>query len=79
MKITYDDVKPLTEALKEGARIVLIAIIPLIIVGLEKGSLDWKSIGVVAFITALRTIDKFLHIEGKVENNAKLIGGLTRF
>ncbi len=79
MQITYTNVKPLVEALKEAGRIVLIAIIPLMIDGLTRDAIDWRGIGVVGAITLLRAIDKFLHIEGKLEDNASLTGGLTRF
>lgn len=77
--ITYTDVKPLIEAIKEGARVVLIAIIPLVIDNLSSPKFEWRSIAVVAGITALRMLDKYLHIEGKLEDNSKLTGGLTRF
>jgi hypothetical protein len=78
-KITYTAVKPVVEALKEGARVVLIAIIPLVIDNLSSPKFEWRSIAVVAAITALRMLDKYLHIEGKLEDNSNLTGGLTRF
>lgn len=77
--ISYAAVKPLIEALKEGARVVLIAIIPLVIDNLSSPKFEWRSIAVVGAITALRMLDKYLHIEGKLESNDKLVGGLTRF
>lgn len=77
--ITYTDVKPLIEAIKEGARVVLIAIIPLVIDSLTSNKFEWRSIAVVAGVTALRILDKYLHLEGKLESNDKLVGGLTRF
>lgn len=79
MKITYNNVEPLIEALKEGARVVLIAIIPLVIDSLTSNKFEWRSIAVVGAITALRAFDKFLHIEGKLEGDSTLTGGLTRF
>lgn len=63
------------EALKEGARVVLLAIVPLLIVSLESGVFDWKLIGTVAGLALLRMIDKFLH-ERSPEG---VSGGLTRF
>lgn len=77
--ISYAAVKPLIEALKEGARVVLIAIIPLVIDSLTSNKFEWRSIAVVAGVTALRILDKYLHLEGKLESNDKLVGGLTRF
>lgn len=79
MKITYSNVKPLVEALKEAARVILIAIIPLVIDNLTSNKFEWRSIAVVAGVTALRALDKFLHIEGKLEDNSNLTKGLTRF
>jgi hypothetical protein len=78
-KITYTAVKPVVEALKEGARVVLIAIIPLVIDSLTSNKFEWRSIAVVAAITALRILDKYLHLEGKLEGNSNLTNGLTRF
>ena len=77
--VTYKAVKPAIEALKEAARLALIAVIPLIIDSLNKNFFDWRSIGVVAAITILRAIDKYLHLEGKLEDNSNLTKGLTRF
>lgn len=79
MKITYTDVQPLVEALKEGGRIAAISAIPLIIDGLNRGSVDWRAIVVVVAVTILKSIDKFLHLTGKVEGNDSLTAGLTRF
>jgi hypothetical protein len=78
-KITYTAVKPVVEALKEGARVALIAVIPLLIEGLGTWSINWRSIAVVGGIALLRVVDKYLHLEGKLEANNKLVGGLTRF
>lgn len=77
--ISYTAVKPLIEALKEGARVVLIAIIPLMIDSLTSNKFEWRSIAVVAGVTALRIVDKYLHLEGKLEANDRLVGGLTQF
>lgn len=78
-KIVYEDIKPLTEALKEGGRVVALAIIPLLIEGLSQGEVNWRSIGVVAAVTALRVVDKWLHLEGKERGDDKLTHGLTQF
>ena len=65
----------LIEALKEGARVVVLAVIPLFITSLEAKEFDWVSIGVVAGIAVLKFLDKFLHEREK----EGIAGGLTRF
>lgn len=69
----------LREAGKEAARIVVLAVIPLLIVQLESGKLDWKVLVVTALVAGLRFADKFLHEKGKTENNDLLKKGLTQF
>lgn len=69
----------LQEALKEAARTVLISIIPLVVVGLQDGSFDYRFIGVTATITFLRFADKWLHEWGKETNNEVAQRGLTQF
>ena len=78
-KITYTDVKPIIEALKELARLALIAIVPVLIDSLNQGEVNWKVILITGIIAVLRAIDKYLHLEGKLEGNNTLTGGLTRF
>lgn len=51
----------LIEGLKELARVMLIAVIPLVIVGLETGRVDWQVIGIAAIIAGLKLVDKVLH------------------
>lgn len=63
------------EALKEAGRVVVLAIIPVVIDSLSKGSVDWKVIAVAGVIALLRFLDKFLHEEAPVGE----AGGLTRF
>ena len=79
MKISYSNVQPIVEALKQAGRIVAVAIIPLIINQLNSSSFDWKAIGVTGAIALLMAVDKFLHLEGKVTDNDSLTKGLTRF
>lgn len=67
------------EAVKEALRLVLLAIIPLVIAGLEAGAVDWKAVGIIAGVTALRFVDKLLHEWGKDADNELLTKGLTRF
>lgn len=78
-KITYENVKPIIEALKELGRVAVIAAIPVAIDGLSSGELNLKLVLTSAIIAVLRGLDKFMHLEGKVEGNDLLTGGLTRF
>lgn len=79
MKLEYKDVKPYAEALKEVARVAVIAAIPVLIDGLTNGEINWRLVASVTMIAALRGIDKLLHVEGKVSGNDALTGGLVRF
>jgi hypothetical protein len=63
----------LKEALKEGARVVVLAIIPLLADSLGKGAIDWQLIGVAGAIALLRFVDSWLHQSGVHS------GGLTQF
>ncbi len=53
------------DALKEGAkqlaRVALVAVIPLLISGLQSNSIDWRGILVAGAIAVLMGLDKFLH------------------
>ena len=72
--------KPIKEALKEGARVVLLAIIPVLLLSLENGNgFDWKLVWVTGGVALLRFIDKALHEMGKEEENVVLSKGLTQF
>lgn len=68
---------------KEFLRVVVLAVIPLIIAGLDTGIFDWRIIGTVGAIAGLRFIDKYLHEVGKERSTARkesiLLKGLTRF
>jgi hypothetical protein len=61
------------ETLKEFLRIVLIAVIPVVIDGLQTGVVNWQIIAVAAGVAALRALDKFLH-EGNVATPLDLKG-----
>lgn len=65
----------LISALKEGARVVVLAVIPLLIDSLSAGEINWRIIAIAGVIALLRFLDKFLH-EQEPEGVA---GGLTRF
>ena len=67
------------KALKEAGRIILIAIIPLVIDGLNRNAINVRAIIILAAITFLRFVDKLLHEEGKLRKNETLKEGLTRF
>jgi hypothetical protein len=71
--------KAFKEALKEAGRVVLLAVLPLLISGLENNSLDLRIVAVVGGVTLLRFVDKYMHELGKEENNEELLKGLTRF
>jgi len=78
--------KDLIEATKEGLRVFLMAVIPLIIVELSKGTMfDFRSILIAGIISLLRFVDSFLHesamSQPKVNRNEGLGGvrGLTGF
>jgi hypothetical protein len=61
------------EAVKTGLRVVVLAVIPVLIDSLNKNSVDWKAILVVAVVAALTFVDSYLH-ETKIAEK-----GLTRF
>jgi hypothetical protein len=79
IKVTYTDVVPVVEALKEMARVALIAIVPLLIEGLSAWAINWKAIAIVAGVAVLRAVDKYLHLEGKITGNETETKGLTQF
>lgn len=78
-----DDMEALKEALKEAARVVLIAIIPIILMGVDTVGhvihIDWFLVGFTAIITGLRFLDSLLHEQGKATGNDNMAKGLTRF
>lgn len=86
-KITYTDVKPFVEGLKELGRIVLLGIIPIAITGinLETGeiNINWvivRATAIVIVLTAiLKGIDKDRHLTGKIEGDETKTKGLTQF
>lgn len=69
----------IVKAVVELARVAVLAVIPVLVLSLEAGSVDWRSIGVVAAIAVLRALDKLLHKYGESTSNDTLAGGLTRF
>lgn len=69
----------LIEAAKEALRIMVLAVVPIMITGIQNSELSWQLIGVTALIAALKFVDKLLHEIGKREGNRKKILGLTQF
>lgn len=59
------DKTPINEAIKEWLRLVLIAITPVIVVGVDltNGNFDinWQIVLAVGTVTLLRAIEKWLH------------------
>lgn len=70
---------PIVKGITELARVALLAALPLLILSLESGSIDWRSIGIVSAVAVLRALDKMLHKLGEQTGNAVLTRGLTQF
>lgn len=68
--------KSIVEALKEAARGIVLAVIPVILLGVnaQEGTftIQWNLVIATALVAALRFIDSLLHEEGFEK-------GLTRF
>jgi len=54
----------LVEAFKVAFRTAWMASFPIIIMGLQTGSVNWKSAGFAALIALLMAADKFVHSWG---------------
>ncbi len=63
------------EATKEPLRLLAIALIPVLLVMLEKISAEWAGI----LIVLLRWVDKLLYKVGKIKKNEGMTAGLVRF
>lgn len=67
----------LKEALKEGGRVVVLAILPIILAGINPQtgafSINFTVLYTTALIAVLRFVDSYLHESGTAEK------GLTRF
>ncbi len=68
MKISEQNKNAAIEFVKELFRVALIAIIPIVTVGLENGNLDWKVVGTAGLIAILKAIDKGVHKSDKKSN-----------
>lgn len=71
--------EPVTRGTLELARVAVLAALPLVILSLESGQIDWRSIGVVTAIAVLRAVDKALHKYGEQNGDSTLARGLTQF
>lgn len=82
--------KSLIEALKEGGRLLLLAVVSYVLTeGLVGMSVEYflgtqidittKTQLVALLTTGLRALDKYLHELGKESGNETLSAGLTRF
>jgi hypothetical protein len=69
----------LKEATKEFFRIVVLAIIPVVIIGLDNGTIDIKLIAVTGLVAGLKFIDKYMHEVGKESGDESMTKGITRF
>jgi hypothetical protein len=69
----------LWKAVKEPLRLLVLAVIPVIVVGLTELDAQWA----FGAILVLRFIDKWMHEVGKARSTAKaesvLVKGITRF
>lgn len=74
------------EALKEGLRVVVLAVIPILISGFQQNEgFDWRLVVVTGVIAFLRFVDSWLHEvnkeQPKKDQNSGLLGerGLVGF
>jgi len=71
------------EATKELLRVVMLAVLPVTISAIETNKVDFRVIGIVAIVSALKFIDSLLHEANKElpkkEQNSGLLGkkGIT--
>jgi len=65
--------KELKEAVKEFFRVIVLAAIPVFIVGLEKQEIDLRMVLVIVGVAGLKFVDKLLHESGVAKK------GLTHF
>lgn len=73
----------LKEAAKEAGRLIVMAIIPVILMGINLQArtveIDWFLVQFTAVVTLLRFVDSLLHEMGKERGSKLMEGGLTRF
>jgi len=70
-------------AVLEGLRVVVLAIIPVILAGInsETGEIafNWQVILAVGLVALLRFVDKLIHEWGKANEIEGAVKGITRF
>ena len=69
----------LKEPLRDLGRTVVLAIIPVFVISLEKGTIDWKTVGIVGVIAGLRFIEKWLYEIGKEEKDINAVSKILQF
>jgi hypothetical protein len=90
MKVTYTDVKPMLEGLKEAGRVALIAIVSwlltegvlnslFVLIFKERMSSEAILMLVGVATSILKGWDKDRHLTGKIEGDSTLTKGLTQF
>ena len=62
--MTKKTIESLVEALKELIRTGVIAVIPVLVDGLTRGTVDLRLAGIAGAIAVLRALDKLLHTSG---------------
>lgn len=71
--------KETKESMLEFARIIVLAIIPVLLTYFETPQMTMKALAISIIIASLKAVDKYMHEKGKIEENDKLVKGLTRF
>jgi hypothetical protein len=59
------NIEPLKEGVKEGVRLLMIAVLPVVISQLGQGSIDYKAIAIIGIIAILRGVEKYFYELGK--------------
>ena len=71
--------RPLREACKEFGRVVVLAVIPVLIAGLEGTGVNFKQVAIVGAVAFLKSVDRYIHKIGKERESEVLTKGLVRF
>ncbi len=57
------------EGVKQFIRAILAAVLPLIILGIQSGGIDWQAVGLAGVMSILLGIDKWVHEDPKIKSN----------
>ena len=87
MKVTYENVRPLVEGLKQMGRVVVLGIAPILLLGINVTtgviSINWNvvlaNVLVIVITAVLVGVDKDRHLTGKIEGDETKVKGLTQF